>query len=176
MNPRLSLRMTRRSRSTAKRPSLPAESIDALSFGALRSLAESAEASSHTLALLSQDPLLDVRVAVAWNARTPPPALARLAEGPVEVQAGVAQNPATPPEVLGRLAEHAEALIRSATATNPCLPLPLVYALAQDSDPVVRRHVARNPRVPYDVLTALTQDADPEVRRTAEAGVEAWEG
>jgi hypothetical protein len=98
------------------------------------------------------------------------PALARLAEGPVEVQAGVAQNPATPPGVLGRLAEHPEALIRSATATNPRPPLRVIHALAQDPDPVVRRHVARNPRVPYAVLNALTHDPDPEVRRTAERG------
>ena len=167
--------MTRRPRKAPKELSVPAESIDGLSFGALRSLAENGEASPETLALLSHDPLLEVRVAVAWNARTPAPALARLAEGPVEVQAGVAQNPGTAPEVLRRLAGHAEALIRSAVTTNPCLPLPLLYALAQDPDPVVRRHVARNPRVPYDVLLALTRDADPEVRRTAEAGVHAWE-
>ena len=167
--------MTRRSRSTARRPSVPAQSTDGLSFGALRSLAENPETSPDTLELLSHDPLLEVRVAVAWNARTPPPALARLAEGPVEVQAGVAQNPATAPEVLGRLAEHAEALIRSATATNPSLPLALVHALAQDPDPVVRRHLARNPSVPYGVLTALTQDGDPEVRRTAAEGIQAWE-
>jgi hypothetical protein len=89
-------------------------------------------------------------VTVVWNPRTPAPALARLAEGPVEMQAGVAQNPGTAPGVLGRLAEHPESLIRSATATNPRLPLPLIHVLAHDPDP------------------------DPEVRRTAEEGVRAW--
>src|SRR5437899_8203734 len=74
-----------------------AEHMDALSFGALRSLAENPEASPQTLALLSHDPLVDVQVAVAWNPRTPAAALRRLAEGSVEVQAGVAQNPAAAP-------------------------------------------------------------------------------
>jgi hypothetical protein len=165
-----------RPRNAAKRPCSTAEPIDALSFGALRSLAENPEASPQTLALLSHDPLLDVRVAVAWNARTPATALARLALGPVEVQAGVAQNAAASPEMLDRLAAHPEAVVRSATATNPSLPLHLFYALSQDPDPLVRKHVARNPRAPFGVLTALAQDPDPEVRRTAEDGVRAWEG
>ncbi len=104
--------MARRPTNAAQRPRAPAESIDALSFGALRSLAENPEASPQTLALLSRDPLLDVRVAVAWNARTPATALARLADGPVELQAGVAQNPAASAEVLGRLATHADPVVR----------------------------------------------------------------
>jgi hypothetical protein len=168
--------MARRTGKATKRPRSTAEPIDALSFGALRSLAENPEASPQTLALLSHDPLLDVRVAVAWNARTPATALARLARGPVEVQAGVAQNGAASHEVLDRLAAHPEPVVRSATATNPSLPLPLFYALSQDPDPLVRKHVARNPRAPYGVLTALTRDPDPEVRRTAEDGVRNREG
>jgi hypothetical protein len=166
--------MARRPKNADQRQPAAAESIDALSFGALRSLAENPEASPQTLALLSHDPLLDVRVAVAWNARTPASALARLAEGPVEVQAGVAQNVATSPAILDRLSAHPEAIVRSATATNPRLPLPLFYTLAQDRDPVVRRHVARNPQVPYGVLTTLARDPDPEVRRTAKDGVRRW--
>ena len=162
-------RATNRSRSTA-------EPIDALSFGALRSLAENPEASPQTLALLSHDPLLDVRVAVAWNAGTPATALARLAQGPVEVQTGVAQNMAASAEVLDRLAAHPEAVVRSAAATNPSLPLPLFDTLSRDADPLVRKHLARNPRAPYGVLVALTHDPDPEVRRTGEDGVRQWEG
>lgn len=168
--------MARRLRNAAKRPRSTAEPIDALSFVALRSLAENPEASPQTLALLSHDPLLEVRVAVAWNARTPASALARLADGPIEVQAGVAQNRSAPREVLDRLAAHPEPVVRSAAATNPALPLPLVHALAQDLDPRVRKHVARNPRVPYGVLEALARDPDPEVRSTAEDGVRKWEG
>jgi hypothetical protein len=168
--------MARRPTNAAMRPPALAESIDALSFAALRGLAENPEASPQTLTLLSRDPLLDVQIAVAWNPRTPAAALARLADGPIEVQAGVAQNPAASGEVLGGLATHADTMVRSATATNPRLLLPLLLALAQDDHAVVRRHVARNPRVPYGVLVSLAQDPDPEVRRTAEDGVRAWEG
>jgi hypothetical protein len=134
-----------------------AEHMDALSFGALRSLAESPEASPQTLALLSYDPLLDVQVAVAWNPRTPATALARLAAGPLEVQAGVAQNPSAAPALLQRL------------------PLPLLHRLAQDHEPRVRRHVARNPRTPYGILVTLAQDADHDVRSVAEGRVQDWE-
>jgi hypothetical protein len=153
-----------------------AEHMDALSFGALRSLAENPEASPQTLALLSHDPLVDVQVAVAWNPRTPAAALARLAEGSIEVQAGVAQNPAAAPRLLERLAGHVETVVRSAAATNPRLPLPLLRRLAHDPDPRVRRHVARNPRTPFGLLTQLAQDADRDVRSTAEDAARAWEG
>jgi hypothetical protein len=151
------------------------EHIDALSFGALRSLAESPEASPQTLALLSHDPLPDVQMAVAWNPRTPASALTRLADGPLEVQAGVAQNLSAAPALLERLAGHPEAVVRSAAATNPCLPLPLLHGLARDHDPRVRRHVARNPRTPFGLLTTLAQDPDGDVRRAAEDGIRAWE-
>lgn len=155
--------------------SAASEHIDALSYGALRALAENPEASPQTLALLSHDPLPEVQAAVAWNPRTPGPALARLADGPLEVQAGVAQNAAAPAQVLERLAAHPAALIRATTATNPRLPLPLLQRLAADADPLVRRHAARNPRAPHSLLQALTHDPDPEVRSTAEDGVGRWE-
>jgi len=153
-----------------------AEHMDALSFGALRSLAENPEASPQTLALLSHDPLVDVQVAVAWNPRTPAAALGRLAEGSVEVQAGVAQNPAAAHLLLERLARSAETVVRSAAATNPRLPLPLLRRLAHDPDPRVRRHVARNPRTPFGLLTQLARDPDPDVRSTAEDAARAWGG
>jgi hypothetical protein len=152
-----------------------AEHMDALSFGALRSLAESPEASPQTLALLSYDPLVEVQVAVAWNPRTPATALARLATGSLEVQAGVAQNPSAAPALLEQLAGHAEPVVRSSAATNPRLPLPLLHRLAQDHESRVRRHVARNPRTPYGVLVALTRDADCDVRSAAEGRVQDWE-
>jgi hypothetical protein len=151
------------------------EHIDALSFGALRSLAENSEASPQTLALLSHDPLADVQIAVAWNPRTPASALTRLADGSLELQAGVAQNPSAAPALLQRLAGHPEAVVRSAAATNPALPLPLLLGLAQDHDPRVRRHVARNSRAPFSLLTSLAQDPDGDVRRAAEDGVRARE-
>ena len=162
-----------RRRAGARTPA--AEHMDALSFGALRSLAENPDASPQTLALLSHDPLVDVQVAVAWNPRTPASALARLAEGSIEVQAGVAQNPSAGPGLLEQLAGHAESLVRSAAATNPRLPLPLLHRLAQDPEPRVRRHLARNPRTPYRVLAALARDADGEVRSTAEGRLREWE-
>jgi hypothetical protein len=152
-----------------------AEHMDALCFGALRSLAENPDASPQTLALLSHDPLVDVQVAVAWNPRTPASALARLAQGSLEVQAGVAQNPSAGPGLLEQLAGHAEPVVRSAAATNPHLPLLLLHRLAQDQEPRVRRHLARNPRTPYGVLAALAQDADDDVRSTAEGRLREWE-
>lgn len=90
--------MTRRSRTTTRRPSVPPQSIDGPSFGALRSLAENPETSPDTLALLSHDPRLEVRVAVVWNARTPPPALAR--------------NPSVPYGVLTALTQDADPEVR----------------------------------------------------------------
>jgi hypothetical protein len=163
-----------RRRLTGSQAATP-EHIDALSFGALRSLAENPEASPQTLALLSHDPLADVQMAVAWNPRTPAGALTRLADGPLEVQAGVAQNPSAGPRLLKRLARHPEVVVRSAAATNPSVPLSLLHGLAQDPDPRVRRHVARNPRTPFSLLTSLAEDPDGDVRRAAEDGVRARE-
>lgn len=169
------MRRQRPGRWHAGTPVPAAEHTDALSYGALRSLAENPEASPQTLALLSHDPLVDVQVAVAWNPRTPANALARLAAGALEVKAGVAQNPSASPALLNELASHPEVVVRSAAATNPRLPLLLLHRLALDSDPRVRRHVARNPRTPYGVLAALAADADADVRGVAADRLRGWE-
>ncbi|HEU5169692.1 MAG TPA: hypothetical protein VFU46_04095 [Gemmatimonadales bacterium] len=167
--------MVRSHRTASNHAGAAPEHIDALSFSALRSLAENPEASPQTLALLSYDPETEVQMAVAWNPRTPATALARLAAGAPEVQAGVAQNPSSPPDVLDRLAGSPDALIRSAAAVNACLPLPILERLASDPDPQVRRQVARSCRAPFHLLARLAQDPDPRVRSTAEVEVLAWE-
>ena len=120
--------MARPPRNTAKRPAAPAESIDALSFDALRSLAENGEASPHTLALLSHDPLLEVQVTVAWNPRTP-----------ALIRSAAATNPRLPLPLIHALAQDPDPVVGRHVARNPRVPYGVLNALTQDPDPEVRR-------------------------------------
>lgn len=117
---------------------------------------------------LSEDPVVEVRSAVAGNASTPVDVLWRLADDASEaVRAGVARNPAAPAYLLEELVEDRGAGVRAGVAANPAAG-DLLGRLVYDPSEEVRRAVAGNPAVGPDLLEAMADyDPRPELRKLA---------
>jgi len=144
------------------------------------------------LTILSEDPTLEVRLAVAENLGTPIGALIQLwtSDGPSgEIAEAISLNRQTSAQLLDRIvdestdidvlsgaARHQELSASSqlvlyerddlniSLASNPqCLP-ELLTLLAQDENEFVRRSVACHPFTPTSALVHLVKDSDVKVR------------
>lgn len=145
-----------------------------------------------TLELLSLDPSVFVRAAVARNPRCPLSILERLSEdADLLVRSEVARNRQSsaqlleklswdldwwvrywtaargPLSILERLSRDPVTTVRAGVARRKDCPLAILQRLSQDPQAEVRLAVALRTECPYELLLDLAQDSDKIVRRTA---------
>ena len=93
------------------------------------------------------------RLEVAANPAAPVDALAVLAEDPrLDVRELVAGNETTDAETLIKLAASRDESVRVAVASNPATPSETLLMLARDPSPTVRGCVGANPSSPPEAL------------------------
>lgn len=105
---------------------------------------------------LAQDPHPTVREAMATSHQIPAATLAVLSTDPVlTVRQKLATHSQLPSELIQRLAADPEMMVRSAIAANPTMPAMVLEQLAEDEKIEVRRAVAGNPQTPISIRTRL---------------------
>ncbi|WP_407886243.1 hypothetical protein [Scytonema sp. NUACC26] len=111
---------------------------------------------------LVEDRDISVRSAIAASHNTPNPILEFLAsDEELEVRQKVAANPNTPIEVLNRLAKDTEMVVRCAIAVNSSTTDVILESLALDEKIEVRRAVAQNPNTPISIRDSLQTPTIP---------------
>jgi transposase len=128
-------------------------------------LARGRRTSAAILEVLSHDPVVAVREAVARNPGTPPEVLRTMApEHPI----GVAGNRNSPPDLLVSIAKRDTWAIRMAISHNPSTPPQLLRNLLDSRDLRLRINLAGNPGLPSRernaLLDGLLADRDRYVR------------
>ena len=171
------------------------ERPDSLNAPQREALSQNPRCPAALLALLAQNPYVDVSDDPAANPRSPRPVLIAAAADTDRARRAIAgKNPACPEALrLGALATDPEAMVRfpadrgatsgatlamlaadvdsavrRRTAENRQCPPVVLALLAEDTNPVVRIDTARNPRTSRRTLARLVLDHDTDVRRTAQ--------
>ena len=104
---------------------------------------------------------------IADNPRTPPAALAHLADAGMVLRREIARNRALTPELCTRLARDRDPQVRSNLAANPATPTTILASFLADPDPIVRtaaiapylkRVPTDRPRLLSDALATTARD------------------
>jgi hypothetical protein len=131
-----------------------------------------AAATPECLQYFADQPRSETRRRVAGIARTPEPALLKLAEdSDREVRREVLSNPSISPEVLAGLSDDADSGIRLAVAGNPSTPANSLQMLADDGEAGVRAALAGNAKAQSAILHRLAADENDLVRAAVAANV-----
>jgi hypothetical protein len=132
----------------------------------IRSLVYNPSLTPALLGILTQDPCVDVRVALLRHSNLTIELWHRLTEdNAVSVRSAIAASQQAPITVLASLASDADVEVRQKLAANPNTPVTLLHQLAQDSDLTVRSVIATNASASIPLLEQLAQDEKVEVRR-----------
>lgn len=176
----------------ARRPHLPAETIEAIiAYGPERcraDLARNPTLDAASLDRLAADSIPLVRIAVARNLLTAEETIERLLRDPdpavraanprssgielirlVDVRSRVvteqvASNPATPPPLLDRLARTWDSDVHAAVAANASAPPETLRHLFRAGGETVRRLCLENPNCPVDLLRSRAGAPAPQWR------------
>ncbi|NEO84251.1 MAG: hypothetical protein F6J87_08355 [Spirulina sp. SIO3F2] len=132
----------------------------------VQSLASNPSLTPELLAILIQDPCLEVRLAIIRHPNLNQALRQRLAQDPhPNVREAIATSHQIPAATLAVLSTDPALTVRQKLATHSQLPLELTQRLAADPEMTVRSAIAANPTMPATVLEQLAEDEKIEVRR-----------
>ncbi|MBD2206119.1 hypothetical protein H6G33_28340 [Calothrix sp. FACHB-1219] len=132
----------------------------------VRSLAYNPSLTPQLLAILTQDPSVEVRVCLVRHPNLTEALWLCLSEDTaISVREAVAAANNAPVNVLELLARDEQSEVKIKVATNSNTPIPVLELLASDENPSVRTAAASNPRLSETILAQLATDEKVEVRR-----------
>jgi hypothetical protein len=118
------------------------------------------------LNILTQDPCVDVRIALTRHPNLTEKLWIKLAEDKdISVRKSVATKTNVPVNILETLSQDTETDIRVAVAENINTPSQVLEQLCQDTEATVRTKVAANPNTLNNILETLAKDDSVEVPR-----------
>ena len=132
----------------------------------IKSLVYNPSLTPELINILTQDPCVEVRVALTRHPNLTEALWLKIAEDKeVFVRKAIASQANTPISILETLARDIETDVRVATAGNNNTSSQILAQLSQDAEAVVRTKVAANSNTPNNILENLAPDESIEVRR-----------
>jgi hypothetical protein len=124
--------------------------------------------------ILARDTELSSRGWLAYSGSDPMLLKLLASDKEVSIRERVAQNHACPPDVIRTLAVDPDPGVRASTVHyhGKGMPLELLATLARDPSAGVRRAVARHQRTPQAILEQLTSDSEQDIQQLAKETLE----
>lgn len=101
---------------------------------------------------VSSEPF-SVRIAIAWDEKTPFETLWILSKDEVDIRRHVADNPSTPPEMIEKISKDPSKTVKNLIAQRSGVSKKILKRLSRDEDEYIRASVANNRSTPIPLLT-----------------------